>query len=90
VIGKHDSCIRMVKFSPLEHKIVSCGDDSLLKVWDTGKLNRCVNLKGHINSVSAFKMQNENELYSVSKDQTIRKWDLRINENVTTSKLQES
>lgn len=60
VIGKHDSCIRMVKFSPLEHKIVSCGDDNLLKVWDLGKTGKVFSLKGHQSSVSAFKLQNEN------------------------------
>ena len=90
LIGKHDSCVRMVKFVPSEHKIISCGDDSLIKIWDLGKISKNSVLKGHSNSVSAFKMQNDNELFSVSKDQTIKKWDLRMNENVATSKSQES
>lgn len=69
----------MVKFNSQENRIVSCGDDSVIKVWDIGKVKRCLNLKNHTNSVSAIKLQNENELYSVSKDMTIKKWDLRSN-----------
>ena len=60
VIGKHDSCIRMVKFHPQENRIISCGDDSLIKVWDVGKVKKCTNLKNHTNSVSAFKLLNDN------------------------------
>lgn len=49
-----------------------------------------MSLKGHTSSVGAIKLQNENEVYSVSKDMTIRKWDLRVGESVATSKPQES
>jgi WD40 repeat protein len=59
-------------------------------VWDLGKTKKCTNLKNHTSSVSAIKIHNDNELYSVSKDLTIRKWDLRVCENVTTSKIQDS
>jgi WD40 repeat protein len=45
----------MVKFNSLENKVVSCGDDSLLKVWDIGKIKKCTSLKGHTQSISAFK-----------------------------------
>lgn len=62
----------------------------MIKVWDIAKNKKCSNLKGHINSVSSFKLQSENELYSVSKDMTIRRWDLRVNESVITSKPQNS
>lgn len=60
--------------------MISCGDDSLIKVWDLGKIKKCYNLKGHTSGVSAFKLfenSSQNELYSVGKDSTIRKWDLR-------------
>lgn len=78
----------MVKFNSLENRIVSCGDDSLLKVWDIGKIKKCTNLKGHTQSISAFRFadnEQDNIIYSVSKDCTIRKWDLRIAETVAVS-----
>lgn len=97
VIGRHESCIRMVKFGHRDNRIVSCGDDSLIKVWDIGKIKRCANLKGHTQSVSAFKFRqlqsslyDDNILYSVSKDCSIRKWDLRTNECVSVSDVQHS
>lgn len=55
VIGRHESCIRMTKFTSLSNRVVSCGDDSLLKVWDVGKIKKCTNLKGHTQSISAFR-----------------------------------
>jgi WD40 repeat protein len=79
----------MVRFSGAE-RMVSCGDDSVIRVWDCGKLKRCTVLKGHSNSVSAFKLQSENEIYSVSKDMTIRRWDLRVADSTATSRPQDS
>ena len=80
--------MRLVKFNSLENRLISCGDDSLIKVWDIGKIKKCTNLKGHTQSISAFKFacnEQDNILYSVSKDCIIMKWDLRIAECVTTS-----
>jgi hypothetical protein len=51
----------MVKFNQEHNKIFSCGDDSLVKVWDMGKVKRCYNLKGHKAGINAFKLnQNQN------------------------------
>jgi WD40 repeat protein len=89
VIGRHESCIRMVKFDQEQNKIYSCGDDSLVKIWDMGKVKRCYNLKGHSAGISAFKVcPNSNELFSVSKDSTIKRWDLRTLQSIATSKHQ--
>lgn len=78
----------MVKFNSLENRLISCGDDSLLKVWDIGKIKKCTNLKGHTQSISAFKFadsEQDNIIYSASKDCTVRKWDLRVGDCVTVS-----
>lgn len=48
----------MAKFNASENMIISCGDDSTIKVWDIGKAKKCTNLKSHANSVSAIKLQN--------------------------------
>jgi WD40 repeat protein len=81
----------MVKFNQEQNKIFSSGDDSLIKVWDMGKVKRCYNLKGHTAGISAFKVcERNNELYSVSKDSTIKRWDLRTLECIATSMPQES
>ena len=55
VIGKHEFSVRLVKFNSLENRLISCGDNSLVKVLDIGKIKKCTNLKGHTQSVSAFK-----------------------------------
>lgn len=93
ILGNHDSCIRMVKFNSLENRLISCGDDGLIKVWDLGKSKKCTLLKGHTQSVNAFKLSETDHsklIYSVSKDCTIRKWDLRVGESVGISPVQES
>jgi len=59
-------------------------------VWDIGKVKKCTTLKGHTQSISAFKFANneqDNILYSVSKDCSVRKWDLRVAECVSISDL---
>jgi WD40 repeat protein len=81
----------MIKFNSLENKIISCGDDSLIKIWDIGKIKKCITLKGHTQSISAFKFahhEEDNIIYSVSKDCTIKKWDLRVGSCVTSSPVQ--
>ncbi len=50
----------MVKYNQQQNKIYSCGDDSLVKVWDMGKVKRCYNLKGHTAGISAFKVCDTN------------------------------
>jgi WD40 repeat protein len=50
----------MIKYNSSESKIFSCGDDAVIKVWDIGKVKKCISLKGHTSSVSAFKIHNEN------------------------------
>lgn len=70
----------MVRFNASEMRVYSCGDDSLIKVWDLGKTKKCTSLKGHTASVNAFKLlKDETDLYSVSRDATLRRWDLRVN-----------
>lgn len=69
---------------------MSCGDDNFIRVWDLGKVKKCTSLKGHAAGVSAIKLHSDNELLSVSKDFTIKRWDLRCCENVATSKQQDS
>lgn len=79
----------MVKFANNDTRVVSCGDDAIIKVWDIGKVKKCTNLKGHTQSISAFRFgetdAGDNIIYSVSKDCTVRKWDIRIAECVAVS-----
>lgn len=83
----------MVKFNGAETKVVSCGDDCLIKIWDIGRIKKCTTLKGHEQGVSAFKFaynEGESIIYSVGKDSVIRKWDIRVGECINTSSQQDS
>ena len=34
VLGKHEGCIRMVRFDPSATRVASCAEDNLIKIWD--------------------------------------------------------
>ncbi len=83
----------MVRFNSLQSKVISCAEDHLIKIWDLNKPNVPKILKGHYSSVNAIKLcENEHteKLYSVSKDCSIRLWDLRTEEPEAISKPHES
>jgi len=93
VIGRHEASIRMVRFDALLTKILSCGEDHLVKVWDIAKGKSLQVLKGHYSSVNAIRLRESetaNVVYSVSKDCSVRLWDLRTGEPEAISKPHES
>ena len=65
-------------------ELISCSDDSTIKMWDLGK-SKCVRtLTGHTKLVRAIKMSPSGALVSGSEDGTIKTWDLETGQCVNT------
>lgn len=67
------------KFNHDRSKIVSCGDDMTIKLWDVASHESIATLKGHTDSVlSAAFNDDDSKIVSCSKDKSIKLWDGRI------------
>ena len=73
------------KVIPLtNYEIASCSADNTIRIWNSRCPVRVALLKGHKNIVkSIIKLKNQNILVSVSKDTTLRKWNLLSYQCVT-------
>ena len=65
-------------------KIASCSYDSLIKLWDVSDMSKkpSLILKGHTNTVTDIIQYTNTLLASVSKDKTIRKWNVNTGKEV--------
>lgn len=55
-IGKHEAPVRMVKFNHNNTSVVSCSEDSTVRVWDLEKARITCVLKGHTYTVNAIRL----------------------------------
>ena len=59
-----------------ENHIITCSDDSTLKLWNFEE-GKCVKiLKGHSSWVICMEILNNSTLMSVSADKTIKMWSI--------------
>lgn len=56
LLGKHDGCIRMVRFDQLGTKAVSCAEDTLIKTFDIEKTRQLLSMRGHTSNINAIKV----------------------------------
>lgn len=73
--------VHLTKWSPKEPTtLMSCGDDTTVRVWDLPSDNSVTTFRGHqdyVRSGCFLSGQNSNILVSGSYDQTVRLWDTR-------------
>jgi WD40 repeat protein len=62
-------------FMPGEHRLVTCGYQSLIRIWDLASGEPTLTLRGHAASVRGVAVApNGRWFVSVSRDKTLRLW----------------
>lgn len=80
----HSSCIRDLSFSIKDSKFVSCGDDTVLKIWDFKRVQTERVLEGHGTDVRCCDWHPTNSLVaSGGKDFVTKLWDARSGKHVS-------
>lgn len=80
----HTDSARGLAFSPDDSKFASCGDDSLLKIWDFDSAKQIRELTGHGWDVKCLDWHpSKGLLVSGSKDNLVKVWDPRSTPNGT-------
>lgn len=73
--------VHLTKWSPKDPtSLMSCGDDTTVRLWDLPSDNSVATFRGHqdyVRSGCFLSSQNSNILVSGSYDQTVRLWDTR-------------
>lgn len=65
-MGKHDSFISAVAFSPDRSLVASGGADLAVKIWETSGKNELITVRGYTDSVSPFIFGKNNDLITVN------------------------
>ncbi|KAI9199596.1 uncharacterized protein BJ171DRAFT_585147 [Polychytrium aggregatum] len=78
-------CVATVAFSPDENYLVSCCDDSLVKVWELSTTNYVSAMEGHDEGIWNIDVSHDGCLLaSCGDDRTIRIWDFKTGELLRT------
>ena len=74
----HNSGINMIRFSPDQQMIASCGNDGKISLFDVNTGEIMTHLIGHTDEVHAFAFSPKgNYLVSSSEDNSLRLWDIQ-------------
>ncbi|EAS04633.2 WD domain, G-beta repeat protein (macronuclear) [Tetrahymena thermophila SB210] len=83
-LNGHKGIVRTLRFHPDSTQIYSAGlPDTSIMIWDLEKKCLLGKLDGHTNAINSLDIDGEgNTLVSVSKDNTLRVWDLKANKQI--------
>ena len=76
----HNSAVYRVYMTPDKNKLVSCGDDQLIIVWDYHKTEVLQIIEGHsekVFSLALVKSGADLKIVSGSSDKTVRVWNIK-------------
>ena len=74
-IRSNRGSIRGASFSPDEKRLATCGDDKIIKIWDTTSGHELLTLTGHTGSVRSGVFSPDGlQFASASLDGTVRVW----------------
>jgi WD40 repeat protein len=77
----HTQGVHQAAFSPDGQRIISCGREDVVRVWDTDGQKMC-HLSGHAGSVWCVAITRDGLAASGGADRTVRIWDLKAAEQV--------
>lgn len=76
--GGHFDEILACDLSRDQKLLATGGKDRILRVWRTDTRKLAAKFKGHVDTITSVKFDNENDnLYSVSSDMTLKIWNMR-------------
>jgi len=79
---------RVNKIAVFKNKVISAGEDKLIRVWDIETGNEIFVLRGHFLAITSIDLDVTNTfLASGSKDKTVKIWDLNQKKLVNNFKL---
>ncbi|KAL4455394.1 hypothetical protein ABPG74_012546 [Tetrahymena malaccensis] len=83
-LNGHKGIVRTLRFHPDSTQIYSAGlPDTSIMIWDLEKKCLLGKLDGHTSAINSLDIDGEgNTLVSVSKDNTLRVWDLKANKQI--------
>ena len=82
----HSDHIRALYQLSDESKVLSCGDDTMIKVSDIKEMKCVATLSGHTKPVTRAIQLKNGRIISCSKDMTIRVWDLKTQKGIAVLK----
>lgn len=76
-VGDHEACVRCVVLTAEGKRLISCGDDQMIKFWRLADKKIVHKIQAHSNIITKLLINDKgNKLYSGSLDETIQIWDI--------------
>lgn len=78
IFHAHDQAVNSLSFSPDGTQLITCSNDSLIKLWNLAEKSCAAVYAGHKRAVkNAFSLQAHQKIISGAADRTVRIWDLQ-------------
>src|SRR2546421_1196447 len=88
ILQGHRHAVRAVAYAPWDPLLLaSAGDDRTVRLWDLGRVGRCVTLTGHRDGLLALAFADDGSLASGGRSGTLAVWDVSDLRLCTTSSL---
>lgn len=76
-VGDHETCVRCIVLTNDCKRLISCGDDQMIKFWRLNDKKLVHKINAHANIITKLLINDQgNKLFSGSLDETIQIWDL--------------